>query len=247
MPLIFIHGVNVRKTGKNNPPEKYDLQVSDREKMFKKYFLDSLFNNPDAVKILDPFWGKYGAIFPWNHSYLSRSGIDFLHPSDPSQEQSDEQAAGLIAYYLRNRPSSGQNEWQRPILQIAKDSIIDAFDIVIALSEIYSSKGLAENVFEHRRLVSEYADANPHPKWLMETETDQQFLKRLRAECVTWSESRPKEVLNHNVSFDELGGGNGWDKFFESSHRLIRKIPRLSGHVFPFLIKPFSIAKSRPS
>lgn len=82
MPLVFVHGVNVRDN------EEYYREEKIRDGLFREFILKGSFGNPNAT-ILNPYWGKHGAKYYWDHKSLPQSGEEAFG--------SDEKLAEIIA------------------------------------------------------------------------------------------------------------------------------------------------------
>src|SRR5437667_5612936 len=73
MPLIFIHGVNVRRTD-----DGFDHDVAVRDELLQRLLLmplaeaDGRFAN---LKIISPYWGDDGVSFRWNQATLPQVDV----------------------------------------------------------------------------------------------------------------------------------------------------------------------------
>lgn len=63
MPIVFVHGVNNRKTDSG-----YDLGVKEKEKFLRSVFAPRAGINSGSVSITFPYWGGHGVSFRWNHA-----------------------------------------------------------------------------------------------------------------------------------------------------------------------------------
>jgi hypothetical protein len=69
MPVIFIHGVNVRKSG------NYDKEVAARAALLRRLVLQPLARTKPALanmNIADPYWGGDGVSFRWRQASLPK-------------------------------------------------------------------------------------------------------------------------------------------------------------------------------
>lgn len=64
MPLVFVHGVNVR----SNPD--YVSVAKHRDSMFRRFALKHIFANWEQSTILNPYWGNHAAAFAFNCASL---------------------------------------------------------------------------------------------------------------------------------------------------------------------------------
>ena len=73
MPVIFIHGVNVRNIG------DYDKDVAMRDELLRRLVIQPLAETKSALKdihIANPYWGGDGVSFRWHHASLPK--VDFI-------------------------------------------------------------------------------------------------------------------------------------------------------------------------
>jgi hypothetical protein len=73
MPIVFIHGVNVRNTG------SYQKNEAVRDRLIRRLILDPLSRTKPSMEnmgIANPYWGGYGVSFRWNHASLPQ--VKFL-------------------------------------------------------------------------------------------------------------------------------------------------------------------------
>src|SRR5947208_1717420 len=72
MPLLFVHGVNVRKDPAD--PEAYERDVRDRDARLRLAFADRL--PGEKLRIFNPYWGDKAATFSWNLVAVPTPGGD---------------------------------------------------------------------------------------------------------------------------------------------------------------------------
>src|SRR4051812_15963503 len=87
MPVVFIHGGNVRYGG------EYLKDESARNALLRRLVLKPLATkNPQypSMEIRSPYWGNHGVEFKWNQATLPDIGVlDYLGSSDEDLPQSD--------------------------------------------------------------------------------------------------------------------------------------------------------------
>src|SRR5437867_579541 len=72
MPVVFVHGVNVRDS------EAYRCEVVSRDILLDHLVLEPIKTKGAAfvdLEIANPYWGDHGAQFCWDHSTLPAVGL----------------------------------------------------------------------------------------------------------------------------------------------------------------------------
>lgn len=224
MPLLFVHGVNVRSAP---DPAAYEASVRARDALFRTAGLRTLASNPKAVKILNPYWGDLGSKFPWNHAALptgSEESFGFT-----------EDAAAL----LQSVAAAYDGPAPRTALESARcGSLSDAVDLLWAASAVHATtKELAESWAVAGAMAVHYAQHDPRPDWLDDVENDKQLIDRLRNELEEWhplgdvptpSPSDQEEVLG-SALFTPFATGFGLVRKWlpELTNAAARKVGRL--------------------
>src|ERR1044072_600487 len=113
MPLVFVHGVNVRADAGYYEEEKV------RDGLFQKFALDAIAADPTKVLIENPYWGKHAAKFSWNHASLPQGQYQaFGSGADVFEE--------IVAEIAPNTEAAPN----RFLLAIAQESLVKAVDVV---------------------------------------------------------------------------------------------------------------------
>jgi hypothetical protein len=66
MPLVFVHGVNVRRGNKPDEQKQFDDEVATRDQNFRKISLAGLVPPNQSLHIENPYWGDFGAHFAYD-------------------------------------------------------------------------------------------------------------------------------------------------------------------------------------
>jgi hypothetical protein len=81
MPIIYVHGVNTRKSNSD-----YARGETIRGELIQKFLCDPLTEKGDRfkdLKIINPYWGDDGVSFAWNRSTVPDvQSLDYLGPED---------------------------------------------------------------------------------------------------------------------------------------------------------------------
>lgn len=242
MPIVFVHGVNVRRG------QDYDAHVLARDGLFRRILLRGLVPDPGAIEILSPYWGDRGAQPAWNHASLPGADAEVLGGV--------EELGGLLE-------KASQRDATDPVLLTLarRHSLVDAVDALwmagaLGLEDETGARQHAELAV---RLL-DYAAAHPNPDWLADVDDDEAFLERLRTEV----ERHPGGAADvEGIDDDELevlGFGDLWDRIREGADRIAGTLGNVSGaaalamfrsriqeHVTRFLGDVFVYLKARGS
>lgn len=93
MPLVYIHGVNVRKN------DAYESNQVTRNKLIQNYLLEPLAKKNEGfrtMEIVSPYWGQYGVQFAWNKASVVNVNI-----SDSFDVKTDNAVPSSAVDFLR--------------------------------------------------------------------------------------------------------------------------------------------------
>jgi hypothetical protein len=172
MPLVFVHGVNVR-TG-----AAYDREFEFRRRHFVDIFYHQLGRQVGADDILSPYWGDLGANLSPDLPFLPRGGYELLwqrRGQELTAPKSDIFDTEVLA-----------KDSATPLLDIARQASVD--EVIDLLWEVAEREMLeigAEqrhtdeemNAFARRAL--EFAHSEEGEKWLQSLKSDDELLDRL--------------------------------------------------------------------
>lgn len=211
MPLIFVHGVNVRK----NP--EYETVVSRRDAMFRRFLLSRLPDDWHALSIMNPYWGDEAARFFWNHASLPVGNEEVLGSQDSE-----------TVALLEGAVSDPRVE-EHPVLSTALASgLLGAIDLLWVESSRRGSAEISdESALLAQRTLS-YAEVNPRPQWITEARTDQEFLQHLKSHLDEWNtglRSAGSAEMPPTDGREVLGTGEVWADLKETADRIASKIP----------------------
>jgi len=156
MPIVFIHGVNVREN-----QESYQQQVKQRNGFLRQIIAPALGLKPQALKILNPYWGHLGVKFAWEMAVLPR-------PKDAVEAfGAAHQQQALMAELLAEFPG------------LTGDLVKDARkDFPATVDLIYSAALSAAETEEDAQALaraylqsSAYAETTPKPAWVKKKTT----------------------------------------------------------------------------
>lgn len=172
MPIVFVHGVNNRKS------PSYDARTLATEAFLKKHLEGASIDGKALASIPQvwfPYWGDLATSFAWEMDSLPRGEMQALGSA------ADPELGPLVAHIREGLPGAMGPE---PLAQLAQRDFPSAVDIVVHLALDHAEAGKAREAASFAVEASAYADANPSPTWLSSVTTDAQFLALLNAELV---------------------------------------------------------------
>jgi hypothetical protein len=189
MPLVFVHGVNVRKGETAEERAKFDEGVRRRDDLFRAVGMAGLVTPPAVLQIENPYWGDLGARFRFDLVSVPTEGVENFGPGDELmarvlQETLPEEAAAALA---DARPAEGTfllTLARRHSLAVAVDALVAAS----ALDVPGEGEGTAAPSTELAAFAARavrYAESNPDLSWLADPTTDDEFVERLLQEVQT--------------------------------------------------------------
>ncbi|HWF08086.1 MAG TPA: hypothetical protein VG297_06470 [Bryobacteraceae bacterium] len=93
MPILFIHGVNTRKSD-----EDYFRTMAARKKMFEQYVVPVAQKKHPAFRVADDvYWGDLGVDFRWGFESIPESGLQSLGASDQGAPRQNDDLVALLA------------------------------------------------------------------------------------------------------------------------------------------------------
>src|SRR6516165_7311801 len=199
MPIVFVHGVGVRKG------PGYENHVTARSSLIKRFCLKKIVSNWQTFEIGNPYWGGDGAKFHWDHASLPKG----------KHERLGEDENALIVPVIESGvvPANSKST----ILSVARErGLTEAADLLWTLALSKHGAKLAEDFASLAEKVLELAERDPKPLWLRSAQDDQTFIGRLREE-VEKSESRTETEI--------LGVREVWEGLRETASRIALAIP----------------------
>lgn len=227
MPLVFVHGVNVREEPSSSE------EVAARNAYFKEFLLEGIVADPQKVQIFNPYWGQYGVKFAWKQASLPTKDIEELGPEDD-----------LTILLLNQIVSTEVNNSNAFLIEMAKQQTLE--DVVDLLWAVGAEGASEQQGIELARLALRavnYAHHNPHPTWLDSVDNDEAFLDTFEEVVNKWHISGQSTNQSIDEQWETLGTIKGWGLVEEGLERVkkvlqksVRKVALQTG---------VSVAKSR--
>jgi hypothetical protein len=172
MPLVFVHGVTVRKDAEYLQSEKI------RDGLFRSLALAGVVNDPSNCLILNPYWGEYGASLAWNGASLPEGKIE-------SFGSDSDKIAGLLAEVA---PDVAPPSADKLLKSLAANSILRAVDCLFAAGVLTMSSGdFVEDFPKLAARAIEYAETKHDLTWLDTVVNDTEFVDKLLVELDAWA------------------------------------------------------------
>ncbi len=219
MPLVFVHGVNVRKN------RDYDAVVEHRDAMFRQFLLSRLPEKWKPLSILNPLWGEHAARFYWNHKSLPQGNEETLGSDGVSDLET-------IAMFYDAEPI--QELAEHPILTTARSSgLVAAIDLMWAQASRIKQSETAQEYALLANQALDFAASNPDRSWVDAARDDRQFVRQLRTQLKTWSAQRQKTgVATSSAQTEVLGSSPLWSIFEEAADRTVSTIAANASRLF---------------
>ncbi|MBR1068858.1 hypothetical protein [Bradyrhizobium liaoningense] len=193
MPIVFVHGVNTRKTDPG-----YDAHLAMITKFIQVHFAGVSIGGVPLTTLIPtfPYWGDLATSFAWNMASLPSGEIDALGAAGVADDMRP--LVGVMADGLKN-PGDAKAQ---PLLTLARErSLTLAVEVVTDQLLRETPTADADRVADFIVVARRYAEAHPKPVWLAGLATDEQLLNVLMAELQKGA-APPGQV-------DALGGGFG--------------------------------------
>ncbi|KYC42433.1 hypothetical protein WA1_20940 [Scytonema hofmannii PCC 7110] len=217
MPLVFVHGVNVRFN------DRYNSEVRARNALFRKFALRAISPNPQESAILNPFWGNLGVQFRWDYACLPREGSELFG-------ESDEDVLALLVGETLGKENTNPDT---VLLEVARISLIDATDLLwTAAAQKVTTDIEAESLSSLAEHTTNYVYSNPKPDWLNNISNDDRFISELAFHVKKWAD------LNRGYPEPEVFGiDEAWEQLGEARLRVQNAVSRLASHTLLSLVR----------
>lgn len=212
MPLVFVHGVNVRLG------PKYEKEMQQRNQYFVNIFYKLLGRQFSADRVISPYWGDLATNTTAGNPYLpsgkpdtvfAKTGAAAIEGAQPATHlhQRDEFAGDQ----LHDHDFDGGGS----LIDMAMtDSISKVVDIVIATaseqaldSSLEHAEALSELAFSALDLSRRFKSLDEQVEWLEGVVDDAQLLLKLEAELKKDSSVDMKRRL---LSLEHMKLAGGW-------------------------------------
>ncbi|GIE94461.1 hypothetical protein [Paractinoplanes rishiriensis] len=130
MPIIFVHGVATRRERGGGRP--YDRRVAARTALIRRFLAPATGLDPEAVRILNPYWGDQAARFRWDGASLDTVAERFGGTAE---------AEALLA---EDAPEEDPPPAARTLLGAARRSPESAVDLLWSAAASVESAGAAD-------------------------------------------------------------------------------------------------------
>jgi hypothetical protein len=198
MPIVFIHGVSVRKEH-----DYYAPSEKTRESLIRSILLPGL--APANAKIFNPYWGGSAAQLAWQGKSLPTTRTEQLGSADVLIQRVAEEALIEIG---PNVP----NEHILPTLA-RKKGLGRAIDVLWPAASLRQNEADAGAFAEVAAGAAKLAEANEHPAWLDDVTNNVDFTERLLREVEV--DSPPP-----SGDMETLGARDWWNAAVEGATHL---------------------------
>jgi hypothetical protein len=210
MPLVFVHGVNVREGKKPEDKKQFKQGIDARDNLFRAISMAGIVPPPVHLHIENPYWGEHASQFTYDLVSVPTSDAETFGPTDDTLAQVIRETVPLDVA-LKTYKSAGAETML--LLTLARDhSLAHAVDAVVAAA---AARGDTDNAFgENKELAvfaakaMAYAESHPDGSWLeaknpatgeARLKDDSDFLEELIA--------RVNGADAHTADIETFGGG----------------------------------------
>ncbi len=175
MPLVFIHGVNVREG------EEYEQDMALRNRLFADVFFKILGRNVPDAAIFSPYWGELAPTGSTDNPYLPKLDLKSL-------QERRKRVRALIPEATKKVLGLSSN----PLLALAKSgSMEEMFDLMVTVAHDDMKnaedggkrmKSLSHFAYESTKWRQKFAGRKQQLDWLNEIGSDEELLDRLQNE-----------------------------------------------------------------
>ncbi|MBX9952497.1 MAG: apolipoprotein A1/A4/E family protein [Candidatus Obscuribacterales bacterium] len=175
MPLVFIHGVNVREG------EEYEQDMELRNRLFADVFYKILGRNVPDSAILSPYWGELAPTGSTDNPYLPKLGLKGL-------QERRRRIRALLPEATKKILGLSSN----PLLALAKSgSMEEMFDLMVTVAhdDVKNAadggkrmKSLSRFAYETTKWRQKFKGRKQQLEWLNDIGSDEELLDRLQKE-----------------------------------------------------------------
>ena len=198
MPLVFVHGVNVRQGS------VYDREIAFRNRHFAEILFQQLGREADENSIYNPYWGDLGASLSADAPFLPRGGYDMLWHKQSHSRSSSESKSTPEGHQDHQDvlPDLIASNSTTPLIDMAKTaSLSEVIDLLWTLmdeGEVQDKKTNPETEKELARLAQRALNFSNSPEgeqWLKTLKSDDELLERLSSLLSTKAEPTQKKGI----------------------------------------------------
>lgn len=185
MPIVFIHGVNTRRSDPD-----YAAGVDQIKDFLRGILAPELGWDGGKVQVFTPYWGDLGVRFRWQRASL------------PGSEEVEALALGSPDARLDLWLLAARREEQAPQVSLAQVSRDQSFERAVELVWDTAAAAMPQDkdgeIARGLRASMAYAAANPAPQWALQTPglDNEKFLQRLRQEMDAFAPAADAQTLS---------------------------------------------------
>jgi len=171
MPLVFVHGVNVRQGETPEKKAKFEKSVADRDELFRTIGLAGLVVPGGRLHIENPYWGDHAAKFSYDLVSVPGPGTETFGSADDAMAQV---VTETIPFDVAIKAQQNRGEENALLLTLARShSLSHALDAIVVAATMHGVEGDANDLatesyelaaFAARAAV--YTTSNPDTSWL---------------------------------------------------------------------------------
>jgi hypothetical protein len=220
MPLVFVHGVNVRKDA------SYEVNQAARDALFRQYALSAICAKPSTSSIENPYWGQYGANPAWHMASLPDGKYQAFGQSDTIYEQILNETAWDVEV-------SALDKVLLSIAHVSLERAVNCLWCAAAYTDTGKPVSLALALLSAKALL--YAQGHPNPSWLAGLADDSQFVEKLLTVLEAWQ--------SESGHIEAFGVSSLWDHMKTSAQELSQRAAGLLVNPSVRVVRPWVNSK----
>lgn len=216
MPLVFVHGVNVRKDA------SYEVNQAARDALFRQYALSAICAKPSHSAIENPYWGQYGADPAWHFASLPDSKYQTFGQSDTIYDQ-------ILSETAWDVQVSAPDRVLLSIANVSLERAVNCLWCAAACTDTGKPVSLALAQLSAKALL--YAQEHQNPSWLAGLTDDSQFVETLLTVLESWQSA--------SGGIEAFGLSTLWDHMKTSAQELAQRAAGLLVNPSARVVRPW--------
>ncbi len=227
MPIVFVHGVSVRKEH-----DYYQPSEKTRNEFFRQIAVRGVVQQPKLMCILNPYWGGLAASFAWNRESLPGEGHVEAFGSETSG------LANLVGDVMIELSVDSRSIPSHQFLTVlARKSLPRAIDVLWnSAAMVQGAEIVAPALAANGNKAQRYAAANVQTTWLNGIQSDAQFVDELLSRVDTWND--PAEGATA-VDVESFGISDVWNHLTGAVVKLGHAAAAAVSNPIVGLVRPF--------
>jgi hypothetical protein len=168
MPLVFVHGVNVREGTKPEEKKQFKEGIDARDHLFRAISMAAVVPPPAHLHIENPYWGEHASRFTYDLVSVPTSDVETFGPTDETLAQVLRETVPLDVAMKIQKTAGAETML---LVTLARDhSIVHAVDVIVAAAAVRGATDNEPRKNEELALFAAkamaFAESHPDTSWL---------------------------------------------------------------------------------